>query len=118
MPKRGPLRGVPAKRKRVDSASSKGGRGKPPATAAKSAPFALKWDEDVESGDESADDMVQKKPKRPLDEDEDEDDEEMDPEEHRKRYACLSQDFCILQFIPDSVPIFYSPAWRISTFRA
>lgn len=81
MPKRGPLRGS-AKKGRNEAAAS--GKGK---AAAKSAPFALKWDEDVESSDDSSDEMTRKKAKRPLDEEDDDDfeEEEMDAEQHRKQ---------------------------------
>lgn len=83
MPKRGPLRGPPAKRQRDDARSSKSKTGKSAATSASGkAPFALKWDEDVESSDESADELTRKKARAP---DDDADEEEMDPEQRRKQ---------------------------------
>lgn len=92
MPKRGPLRGS-AKKGRPEAAGASG-KGKP---AAKSAPFALKWDEDVESSDDSSDEMTRKKAKRPLDDDDDEDfeEEEMDAEQHRKQYVIARGDFLV-----------------------
>lgn len=82
MPKRGPLRGPPAKRRKGDAAAITGSRG---ITAGSKVPFSLKWDEDVESSDDSEEDMTHKKSRKPDQEDEDFEDDELDPEQHRKQ---------------------------------
>lgn len=81
MPKRGPLRGPP-KKPRLDTGRRGGGSKDTP--AAKGAPANLEWDEDVESSEDSDEEMANKKAKR-AEAEEEADEEDEDPEEHRKR---------------------------------
>lgn len=78
MPKRGPLRNAKGGKRKAAGAE--------PTAKSKPSQFDLKWDEDLQSSDDSDTEQLQKKARKATPA-EDDDDDDLEPEQRRKQYA-------------------------------